>query len=132
MNRLLIVDDEVDSVKYLARALEGKGLKTSIIETGQEAIEAYEKDKFDFVLLDLFLKKMKGWQVLEAMKEKDAKVRVFMITAEVDSECLEKAKSLGAKGFVSKPLDADKIRDLASRFLEWDDEQNKDFIFMGG
>ena len=119
-HRLLIVDDEPTAVKYVARALETKGLRTAIVGSGREAIAFYEKERPDFVLLDLHLPKMTGLEVLERLKKVDADASVYMVTAEASASCREKAQSLGAAGYIQKPFDAGMLYELAERFLAGD------------
>lgn len=132
MRKALIVDDERGVAAHVSRAFKVKGLETFLAFDGEEAVRVYGREKPDFVLLDLFMPKMDGFQTLEKIKKIDREARVFMITAESREDYLKKAQSLGACGYVLKPLDAERIFDLTARFLKWDDAEYKGFFVIGG
>lgn len=132
MRKVLIVDDEQSVTEHVSRALKSKGLETFLALNGEEAVKIYGREKPDFVILDLFMPKMDGFQTMSAIKKIDAKARVFMITAESGEDYLKKAETLGAVGYVLKPLAAERLFDLAARFLKWDDAEYKGFFIIGG
>lgn len=132
MRKVLIVDDEQSVTTHVSRAFKAKGLETFLAFNGDDAVRVYGREKPDFVLLDLFMPKMDGFQTLGEIRKIDRQARVFMLTAESGEDYLKKAQSLGACGYVLKPLDAERIFDLAARFLKWDDADYKGFFVIGG
>jgi len=130
MQSILIVDDERDTIKHLARAFENRGFKVAMATSGEEGVEAYRKEKPDFVLLDLFMPKRDGLEILGDLKKIDAQAKVLMITAEEGKVFIDKARAAGARGYVIKPFGVEQLTALAGRFMHWED--NESFFIIGG
>jgi len=129
MKEVLIIDDEQESLRRVARLLESKGLKAKLCITGDEGIELYRNEKPQFVLCDLFLPEKDGFAVLQAIKEINVDARVFMLTAAGTNDYIEKAASLGAVGYIIKPLDLPLILNIAECFLSLTDDDREFRIF---
>jgi two-component system response regulator RegX3 len=111
MTRVLIVEDEESFADPLAFLLRKEGFTTAIAATGQDALEEFDRNGADIVLLDLMLPGMSGTDVCKALRAKSA-VPVIMVTAR-DSE-IDKVVGLelGADDYVTKPYSA---RELIAR-----------------
>ncbi len=103
---LLVVDDNETNRDLLAHHLESQGHTVAQAQTGRQALEMIQKDKFDLVLLDLIMPEMNGYQVLTHMKSdlNWKNIPVIMISAlgEMDSvvQCIE----MGAEDYLPKPF----------------------------
>ncbi|MCO1656791.1 response regulator transcription factor [Pseudonocardia humida] len=111
MTRVLIVEDEESFADPLAFLLRKEGFTTAIAVTGQDALEEFDRNGADIVLLDLMLPGMSGTDVCKALRARSA-VPVIMVTAR-DSE-IDKVVGLelGADDYVTKPYSA---RELIAR-----------------
>jgi two-component system, OmpR family, response regulator RegX3 len=111
MTRVLIVEDEESFADPLAFLLRKEGFTTAIAATGQDALEEFDRNGADIVLLDLMLPGMSGTDVCKALRAKST-VPVIMVTAR-DSE-IDKVVGLelGADDYVTKPYSA---RELIAR-----------------
>ncbi|WP_219413164.1 response regulator transcription factor [Pseudonocardia nigra] len=111
MTRVLIVEDEESFADPLAFLLRKEGFTTAIATTGQDALEEFDRNGADIVLLDLMLPGMSGTDVCKALRTRSA-VPVIMVTAR-DSE-IDKVVGLelGADDYVTKPYSA---RELIAR-----------------
>ncbi len=111
MTRVLIVEDEESFADPLAFLLRKEGFTTAIAATGQDALEEFDRNGADIVLLDLMLPGMSGTDVCKALRLRSA-VPVIMVTAR-DSE-IDKVVGLelGADDYVTKPYSA---RELIAR-----------------
>ena len=111
MTRVLIVEDEESFADPLAFLLRKEGFTTAIAGTGQQALEEFDRNGADIVLLDLMLPGMSGTDVCKALRQRSA-VPVIMVTAR-DSE-IDKVVGLelGADDYVTKPYSA---RELIAR-----------------
>lgn len=106
--KILIVDDLPANVTLLRRILELDGytnIKT--LTDSREVIAAYLTFQPDLLLLDLRMPYMDGLEVLEKLNEikGDDYIPVIIITAQDDKETRLKGYALGAKDFISKPID---------------------------
>jgi two-component system response regulator RegX3 len=111
MTRVLIVEDEESFADPLAFLLRKEGFTTAIAGTGQDALEEFDRNGADIVLLDLMLPGMSGTDVCKALRQRST-VPVIMVTAR-DSE-IDKVVGLeiGADDYVTKPYSA---RELIAR-----------------
>ena len=111
MTRVLIVEDEESFADPLAFLLRKEGFTTAVATTGQGALEEFDRNGADIVLLDLMLPGMSGTDVCKALRTRSA-VPVIMVTAR-DSE-IDKVVGLelGADDYVTKPYSA---RELIAR-----------------
>jgi two-component system, OmpR family, response regulator RegX3 len=111
MTRVLIVEDEESFADPLAFLLRKEGFTTALAATGQDALEEFDRNGADIVLLDLMLPGMSGTDVCKALRTRSA-VPVIMVTAR-DSE-IDKVVGLelGADDYVTKPYSA---RELIAR-----------------
>jgi two-component system response regulator RegX3 len=105
VTRVLIVEDEESFADPLAFLLRKEGFATAIAGTGQEALEEFDRNGADIVLLDLMLPGMSGTDVCRQLRLRSA-VPVIMVTAR-DSE-IDKVVGLelGADDYVTKPYSA--------------------------
>src|SRR3978361_126195 len=111
MIRVLIVEDEEDFADPLAFLLRKEGFSPAVAATGSEALEEFDRNGADIVLLDLMLPGMSGTDVCKQLRARSA-VPVIMVTAR-DSE-IDKVVGLelGADDYVTKPYSA---RELIAR-----------------
>lgn len=104
MATILIVDDSAMSRRILRRILESAGHTVLEAEDGMVAIEKYFLDKPDLVLLDLIMKGMLGLEVLKKIRRIDARARVVVATADIQTSTRALTEMEGAIGFVTKPF----------------------------
>ncbi|MGB6164730.1 MAG: response regulator transcription factor [Pseudonocardiaceae bacterium] len=111
MIKVLIVEDEEDFADPLAFLLRKEGFTPAVATTGSEALEEFDRNGADIVLLDLMLPGMSGTDVCKQLRARSS-VPVIMVTAR-DSE-IDKVVGLelGADDYVTKPYSA---RELIAR-----------------
>jgi two-component system, OmpR family, response regulator RegX3 len=111
VTRVLIVEDEESFADPLAFLLRKEGFTAAVANSGQQALEEFDRNGADIVLLDLMLPGMSGTDVCKALRQRST-VPVIMVTAR-DSE-IDKVVGLeiGADDYVTKPYSA---RELIAR-----------------
>lgn len=107
MARILVVDDEIAIVDVLKTFLEEKDHKVFTAYDGVEAIEVTKLERPHLILLDIYLPKMDGLEVLKVVKEIDESIAVIVITAFKETEVAKRALELGAFDYINKPFDFD-------------------------
>ena len=124
MTRILVVEDEESFRDALSYMLRREGFEVELAETGPAALELFERNGADLVLLDLMLPGLSGTEVFRSMRARSS-VPVIMLTAK-DSE-VDKVVGLelGADDYVTKPYSARelvaRIRAVLRRGAEQDD-----------
>ncbi|MDI2031184.1 response regulator transcription factor [Saccharopolyspora sp. TS4A08] len=111
MTRVLIVEDEESFADPLAFMLRKEGFTAAVAANGTDALDEFDRNGADIVLLDLMLPGMSGTDVCKQLRQRSA-VPVIMVTAR-DSE-IDKVVGLelGADDYVTKPYSA---RELIAR-----------------
>lgn len=100
---LVIEDDRFISEVYLAK-LSQEGFKTILVNNGEEAVAKAREEEPDLILLDIFMPKMSGMDVLRMLKEKDdtRNVPVVMLTNATEEEYIDTAMGMGASDYLVK------------------------------
>ena len=101
--KILLVDDEPAIVKGLSFSLKQDGYIIDAAYDGEEAIEKFNNNTYDLVILDVMLPKMDGLGVLQRIRER-SKLPVIMLTAK--GEDMDKILGLdyGADDYMTKPF----------------------------
>jgi len=105
MKTLLLVDDENDIREELSRFINHHcGVRVLEAANGRQTIDSYKTNHPDCVFLDLGLPDMNGLKVLEDIKAQDPQAKVYILSGCDDAGPREKAKALGAAGYLTKPV----------------------------
>jgi two-component system chemotaxis response regulator CheY len=117
MTQILIVDDAEFLRVRISKMLVGEGFEVAEAENGLKAIESYKSKKPDLVLMDVTMPEMDGLTALKELRKIDPNAKVVMLTAlGQESVVLEAVKS-GAKDFIVKPFDRDRVMSAINKLL---------------
>ncbi len=109
MSRLLVVDDDEHLRTVLAALLEAAGHSVATASDGAEALKRVEGEKFDLMVLDVWMPRMTGLEVLARIKALPAPPKVIMLTADDTPDTLLGALREQAYTYLSKPFDPDAL-----------------------
>ncbi len=103
---LLLVDDDRFVRNLLKEAIEQSGLEVRLLEAadGEEGLAMARRERPALMLLDLFMPRRSGLEVLNAMHEASPDTRVLVISSMDAEPVVEQALAAGAVGFVGKPF----------------------------
>lgn len=103
MNKILLVEDDIALSDMLKDYLVNDGFEVTTAYDGQEALDKFNYEKFDLLLLDLMIPKIDGMTVLKTIRDKD--LTPILIISAKDTD-LDKALGLGfgADDYISKPF----------------------------
>jgi two-component system OmpR family response regulator len=109
--RVLIVEDDPDLLVVLRVNLTAMGMEPILAGDGRTAISRIQAERPDAVVLDVMLPGIDGWSVLEDLHAMGDPVPIVVCSAKKDIEDMERARELGATGYVVKPFDIDRLID---------------------
>jgi len=102
--RILIVEDEAKTAKFLQKGLDEAGYVVSVAGDGFDGLHLAQELDFDLVILDVMLPVLDGWQVLARLHEGSRKVLVLMLTARDAVHERVHGFELGADDYLVKPF----------------------------
>ena len=102
--RILVVEDELDLQRGLARALRDEGYAVDTADDGESGLFNAETIDYDAVILDVMLPRLDGWQILARLRKKK-KTPVLLLTARDQSRDRVRGLDTGADDYVVKPFD---------------------------
>ncbi len=110
--KILIVDDELDTLLPLKRALEMEDFNVIEAQDGVEALEKVRYEIPDLVLLDLMLPKINGFEVCQRLKQDEAtsSIPIIMLTAKSEASDKIEGIEIGADDYVTKPFNLDELK----------------------
>jgi CheY-like chemotaxis protein len=105
MSRILIVDDDRATRHVLRKILTGAGFTTAVAKDGVEALDTLRGRRFDLLVLDVWMPRMNGIEVLERLRKRKSPPRVVVMTSDDAPETLLKAVRQQAFQYVHKPVE---------------------------
>jgi two-component system cell cycle response regulator DivK len=123
---VVVVDDEPDSLLVAQTLLEMCGAQVLTASDGQEGFDLIVKARPKFVISDLSMPVMSGWQMLHALQEKPAtkEIPVIALTAHAMKGDRVRAMEVGFHNYLTKPLSPETfINDLLRLLIDVDDIQ---------
>jgi chemosensory pili system protein ChpA (sensor histidine kinase/response regulator) len=108
---IMVVDDSVSIRQVVSRLMEKQGWIVQTAKDGIEALGRLNESRPDLIVLDIEMPRMNGYEFLGALKAQDefGDIPVVMLTSRTATKHREKAKALGARGFIVKPYDDDEF-----------------------
>jgi DNA-binding response OmpR family regulator len=108
---VLVVDDDEDCRRLLARMLERRGHVVVTADSGRSALEAIAAGGIDVIMLDVMMPAMDGFDVCRelARNPENAAVPIILLTARDDLETRAAGMKLGVSDFLTKPINKDEL-----------------------
>ncbi|MFB0566515.1 MAG: sigma-54-dependent transcriptional regulator [Candidatus Aminicenantaceae bacterium] len=107
--KILVIDDEAGIRTSLQGILEDEGYEVETAAKSEDGLSLLKIKNFDLILLDIWLPKMNGIEVLKKIKMMEESSQVIMISGHGTIENAVKATKLGAYDFLEKPLSLEKV-----------------------
>ena len=102
--RILMVEDEETLAVGLEYNLTEEGYIVTWAKNGREAIEFFESEEFDLIILDIMLPYVNGFEVAERVRNTDPQMPILMLTAKTESADKVKGLEKGADDYLTKPF----------------------------
>ncbi len=108
MGKILVADDDANIADLLRMYLEKEGYEVTLAQDGEEALQKFNADTPDMMLLDVMMPKLDGWQTCREIRKK-SNCPIIMVTAKGETFDKVLGLELGADDYVVKPFDAKEI-----------------------
>ena len=122
---ILVVEDDKAILKGLKGILQSEDYGVDTAETGQEALQKFQKKLFNLALLDIKLPDVDGTELLKIMHKNQPEMMKIMVTGYPSLENAVIALNQGADAYVIKPVKPEKLLDLIEGKLDEQSEAEK-------
>lgn len=118
--KIMVVDDSRIAQLQMQKILAGTDYEvTACCQTGEDALETYDKVKPDLVTMDIVMPGMDGLETARELLREHPDARVLMVSSLAYDETVNEAERIGARGFVYKPFDHDQfLQAVQDAFLD--------------
>ena len=116
---VLVAEDHPINQKLISVLLARMGCTMKICENGQIAVEAVQKELFDLVLMDINMPVMDGLTAIRQIRKLQSlasKIPIVVLTADVMNESKNQAIEAGSDDFLSKPIQANKLSEIITKY----------------
>ena len=118
---VLVVDDYAENVELLKELLTASGYEVTTAYDGEEALKKVDRRKPDLILLDIMMPKMDGYQVCEALRNKEDTKEIPIIFVTAKSEVKDWTHAIfnvGVNSYITKPINPKKLLDKVKSVLK--------------
>ena len=119
--RILVVDDDEAIRKFFLLALEDTEYQVDTVESGEKAVEAAQRVKYDLIYVDLKMPGMDGLETLRQLRKIDQDVPIYVVTA-FHAEFFDRLKSISKEGIdfevLHKPIGSAQLIAVTRGILE--------------
>jgi two-component system chemotaxis response regulator CheY len=109
MPKIMVVDDAQFMRVRLTKLLTSNGFEVVEAEDGEQAVQVYQSANPDAVLMDITMPQKDGLEALAEIRAHDPKAKVIMLTALGQESMVVQAVQAGAKDYVVKPFDPNRV-----------------------
>ncbi len=117
MVTVLLIDDSAFQRKIITSIVKGFGYDIITADNGLEGVKRILDDKPVIILSDLLMPEYDGIWVLEQLKAKGIKIPVIIVTSDVQTSTKDHCMSLGAFGYLNKPIQKDLLKSEIGKAL---------------
>ena len=118
MEKLLLIDDEVDVQYSFRRIFDGSDIELHTASSGEEGLRLIPKVKPDLVLSDIRMAGLNGLETLRRIRQLDPQLPVILMTAYGTTQTAIEAMKLGAYDYLLKPFDVPRLKQLVANALK--------------
>jgi PAS domain S-box-containing protein len=118
--KVLLVEDNAINQRVARRFLERLGCDVHVVADGAQAVEAYEREPWSFILMDMQMPVMDGIEATRRIRTLEGDQRhtpIVALTANVMMGQLERCLEAGMDDYLTKPLDISRLQDVLDRFI---------------
>ncbi|MFO7873854.1 MAG: response regulator transcription factor [Bacteroidales bacterium] len=106
---ILLAEDDANLGTILKAYLEAKGFPTTLCANGQEAYDAFLKNKFNFCVLDVMMPVKDGFTLAKEIRQIDKKIPILFLTAKNMQEDILEGLKIGADDYLTKPFSMEEL-----------------------
>ena len=116
MTHVLAIDDSRTIRNLVSATLTEAGFQVTTANDGEEGIATFQDHRFDAVITDINMPRLDGFGVIAAIRNNSVnrRVPILVLTTEYSSEFKDRARNLGATGWIVKPFSDAELVDIVA------------------
>jgi len=107
--RVLFAEDELSLAHIVRESLEERGFNVILCPNGQQALEQFNKHKFDILVLDVMMPVMDGFELARKIRETDKTTPIIFLTAKSQVKDVVSGFEIGANDYLKKPFSVEEL-----------------------
>ncbi|RYZ00255.1 MAG: response regulator transcription factor [Chitinophagaceae bacterium] len=107
--RILYVEDEIFLAKIVSETLQGRGFDVVLESDGGKAVQRFEESKPDVCLLDIMLPNKDGFDIADAIRDRNTEVPIIFLSAKSESTDVVNGFRIGANDYIRKPFSMEEL-----------------------
>ncbi|MCF7956508.1 MAG: response regulator [Phycisphaerae bacterium] len=121
--KVLVAEDNASNQMLIKILLEKLGITVTIVEDGEQAVQAAMSQPFDLILMDMQMPKMNGYEATQALRQQNFDLPIIALTANAMKGDAEKCIAAGCSGYMPKPVNKDLLHDTLVEHLSKNNTQ---------
>lgn len=126
-SKVLIVDDDINVLTTLTKAIEAGGLKYQTANSGLDALKILETESFDCIMIDINMQGMNGFETIQEIKKRKNETPIVIVSGRKEDSDTIYCLDIGADDYITKPFNpvtlAAKIKAIIRRNKKADDNK---------
>jgi len=118
-DRALVVDDSSFQRTIVSNTIEEWFEIVATAENGKEAIDQFKGERPDVITMDIMMPEMDGITAVKNIKDISPETVIVMVTSVSQKQKMREAARAGADGYVTKPVNTEKLREEFADVLDW-------------
>jgi len=116
-SNILLVEDNLINQEIVIGLLEDSAIHIEIANNGQEAVEKFEKGKYELIFMDLQMPIMDGYEATKIIRAQDTEVPIIALTANAMNEDVLQTKAVGMQEHLNKPIEVEKLYEILLKYI---------------
>jgi len=123
--KILLVEDNKVNQEIIIGLLENSGINIDIAENGAEAIDTFNNNSYELILMDIQMPIMDGYKASKLIREQNQSIPIIALTANAMIKDIEKTKASGMNAHLNKPVEVNKLYATLLKFISKNDAESK-------
>jgi len=116
-SKILLVEDNLINQEIVMGLLENTNIEIKIANNGQEAVEMFQKNRYELILMDLQMPIMDGYEATRLIREQNKEIPIIALTANAMNEDVEATQKVGMQEHLNKPIEVEKLYEVLFKYL---------------
>jgi len=115
--KILLAEDNKINQMIAVKMLETMGVDITVVENGQQAVDAVSKDSYDLILMDIQMPIMDGLMACKILRKNNISIPIIALTANIMSEDVAQYKAEGFNDHIGKPVEQNVLLKVLAQYL---------------